>query len=222
MTVEPQTDALLQLHIAEYTALTTRNTYYMSVSFAIWPALVLYLTLFGILKGWESYGVLLALLAVFGTELLGAGWYFCLYEQYQNVLYMETKLRPKVAELIPQTDYWAYEGSRHPAPSPSMFINFREGLSRLIGDIWAGLLILPPVLYMLCKFKPRMSLTPECYVWVLSLVAMVGLVALMLGTMITRITLERELHKRAAAAKAVDAIKKDSADRSPEQSHTPS
>ena len=32
----PETELLVHIHLAEYTQITTRNTYYMSVSFAFW------------------------------------------------------------------------------------------------------------------------------------------------------------------------------------------
>lgn len=61
-------ELLIHLHGAEYAALTTRNTYYMSVSFTFWPALILFLTL--LRNEWGAS--LTASIAAIGSELIVA------------------------------------------------------------------------------------------------------------------------------------------------------
>ena len=134
-------DHLINLHIAEYSALTNRNTYYISISFTVWPSLVLYLSLIGLIVRQWNVG-LMAGLAVVGSELLAIGWYYCLWENYKNACYLEAKLRQEVASLLrsgsPETPdlpaFWDYERSNDLEKGPSWV--------RFIGDWWAAIFVL--------------------------------------------------------------------------------
>lgn len=79
----------IYIHIAEYSAITTRNTYYGTTSYALWAALVIFLTLMSITATTNSqYAGLLAGVAAIGSELICIGWYFCVWEQFKNLYYI--------------------------------------------------------------------------------------------------------------------------------------
>jgi hypothetical protein len=102
--------AVLQLHAAEYTALTTRYAYWHVLEFSILPIIPLYLGVaFEILR----YDVLpkhvVVWICLIGFYIMG--WLFAQsqLERYSIVLYLETRLRPSVLKLGPVPGLWGYE-----------------------------------------------------------------------------------------------------------------
>src|SRR5690348_13247728 len=93
----------LQVHLAEYNALTTRRDYFMVTSFSVWPLAVLFLALMGqshfswVSKVWCSLA---------GLQALTIMWYYCIWEQYVNVHYTECRLKPKLVNLLGNADFW--------------------------------------------------------------------------------------------------------------------
>lgn len=170
---------LVQLHTAEYAAITTRNTYYMSVSFAFWPALVLYLTL--LKPGWSLS--LTVSLAAIGSELIAAGWYFCMVEQYKNVRYIETTLKPKLRHLLQTNEFWWYEPERH-SPVDIQW-------PRVIGDIWACALVLMAAAYLSWRWSP--SNLDEWVACIVSAITGIGLLGLTIQTVTERKKFEKGL-----------------------------
>ena len=107
-----QSRSLLALHIAEYEALMTRNTYLLALQFALWPAVGLILTLGATL--WASdkieiEGRLLIWIAVGGLYLVANNWADTLWELYSNVAYIEHELRSKVSADLGVDGFWGYE-----------------------------------------------------------------------------------------------------------------
>lgn len=99
--------ALVNAHLAEYGAITTRNTYYMAVSLGLASFLT---TSFGLVAQIPRLdSVLRVWLWVLGAELGCIVWYWCVYEQYTNVRYIEIRLRPKVQALLGTEAVWDYE-----------------------------------------------------------------------------------------------------------------
>jgi hypothetical protein len=105
-------DALLQIHLAEYQALTNRCTYWISIQFALLP---LFLVVVGIVaQMWTSYfdRRLLLLLGMLISELIVIIWIHIGEEIYRTVVYVECKLRPLVRESASTSrTFWAYEAS---------------------------------------------------------------------------------------------------------------
>ena len=102
--------ALLQLHIAEYQALTNRNTYYIYIGTTIWSILLLF---FAVLvpiiqqtKGWSPY--LLWLSCAVGQFSLFM-WIDNTVNQYENIGYIEQHLRREVRRLLNSDRFWLYE-----------------------------------------------------------------------------------------------------------------
>jgi hypothetical protein len=112
---------LTQLHIAEYQALTTRATYFITIMAGIFPLFALYIAIVAqVIKPYNGAFIdaLLKLLTapngVRAAFLWGNFFVFqmmtnvfeqLLLEQYGIVLYLESKLRP----LVGQHDFWNYE-----------------------------------------------------------------------------------------------------------------
>ncbi len=101
---------VVQAHVADYQAIATRISRFMSLQFVPWPALATFLTVVAathksfdpILVAWGTAGV---------AQVAVLTYYFALYEVYNHVRYVETELKPKVAKLLElNTDsFWGYE-----------------------------------------------------------------------------------------------------------------
>jgi hypothetical protein len=116
MAGEQVIDRLIELHIAELAALTTRNTYLTSIAFTFWPGLIVYLTLISVIasSAKQENLSLIAGLAALGSGVLAFGWYHCIWEGFQNIRYVETVLKPTVRELLQEKPerlckVWNYE-----------------------------------------------------------------------------------------------------------------
>ncbi|HEX3654523.1 MAG TPA: hypothetical protein VHV55_01885 [Pirellulales bacterium] len=107
--LKDNTELLVQLHIAEYQALTTRCTYWITLQFSLWPILLLYLAL--IVQLWTSIPheiVLWGSLAV--AEFIVLIYYQLNGEHYHCIVYIEEHVRPLIESLIGQRRFWEYEG----------------------------------------------------------------------------------------------------------------
>ena|ERR1035437_976036 len=110
-TVGPSADRFLQLHIAEYNALTTRSTYYITISASLVPVIVIFLAL--VAQMWSNpYSKHALLIWPTGVAIQ----FFLLamianaQVQYQNIKYIEKVLRPLIGPLLqPPSGFWRYE-----------------------------------------------------------------------------------------------------------------
>src|ERR1017187_5968661 len=111
---------VLQLHLAEYLALTNRGTNWLALESGMWALMMIFVSLVPSLWGklprdmviWGSFGALQAMLFV---------WSNMLFEQYSSICYIEQKLRPLVRSVIGAAEFWQYEeyvGSRRPQNQP--------------------------------------------------------------------------------------------------------
>ena len=102
---------LINLHIAEYQALTTRCTYWITMHFALLSVIPIYLTVVAAI--WFSGSSIDRRLLFWGSGLilqtLGWIWMQTQGEQYLAVLYMEEVLRPAVKRVINKNQFWCYE-----------------------------------------------------------------------------------------------------------------
>jgi hypothetical protein len=106
---------VLQVHLAEYAALTTRITYWITLQFALWPIGIVFLAF--VAQVWPKSDAarqhFLLWLGLVGLQLIGFVWYVAAWEQYGDVAYLETVLRPRVASILGGAkDFWTYEQSR--------------------------------------------------------------------------------------------------------------
>lgn len=99
---------LIHIHIAEYQALTTRSTYWILIQSALWPMLILFITLVAQVYK-ESDSRWLVWVSVVIVETVVFQYYASLLEQYRNIVYIEQRLRPLMVQTIGKTSFWQYE-----------------------------------------------------------------------------------------------------------------
>jgi hypothetical protein len=103
-----------QAYFAEYQAMMTRMNFFMSLQFTLWAPLVAFLTLvFGAYAAPLSTDIKSALFwgAAVVTQLVVLVYCFALHEVYNHAFYIETRLKPQVAELLDlaRESFWAWE-----------------------------------------------------------------------------------------------------------------
>ena len=92
--------SLAQLHIAEYEALATRNSYLITLQYSLLPAAVLIVTLFAQMWSANKDHNELLVWAVYASLLMvGIVWVDTLWEIYNNVWYVERELKPLISKL---------------------------------------------------------------------------------------------------------------------------
>jgi hypothetical protein len=99
---------MLLLHIAEYTALTTRCTYWITIQAALWTLLVLLLGFIATLYSARPIGLFIWL-AVAAVQAIGIGNVALLHEYYSAISYLEHTLRPLVETVVGRKPFWQYE-----------------------------------------------------------------------------------------------------------------
>jgi hypothetical protein len=101
------TKNLLNLHISEYNALTTRQTYYMSMQIVLIAAALAWPLVFvSIWHKGPDYLVIWCF--IFGWQIIDLMIIFCFYDSFLIVLYLENKLKPKIGKLINSDNFWGY------------------------------------------------------------------------------------------------------------------
>jgi len=104
---------VLQLHLAEYNALTTRNTYILTIQYGLPAILLLFVTLVYTFRGKRGQVLGMQIWAAFiGAQIIGLVWAENLWEQYNNLKYIEEHLRPAVTSLVHDPSFWCYEPYR--------------------------------------------------------------------------------------------------------------
>lgn len=98
----------INLHIAEYNALTTRCTSFINFQFVLLGALIAWFSL-GIFL-WDKENADLSTWGILtGAQVLEMVAAWNLYEQYVAINYMEKHLRPAISTLIENNQFWEYE-----------------------------------------------------------------------------------------------------------------
>jgi hypothetical protein len=106
---ERDVDSLVQLHVAEYNALTTRCTYRIYFQFSIWGILLIYLPLIGLAwNGGMDHAFILWVSALVAQGAVLA-WQENLIEIYRSIEYIEQVQRPLLTDLLPGKQFWEYE-----------------------------------------------------------------------------------------------------------------
>jgi len=143
-----QREGLLRLQLAEYEALMNRNTYVMSIQFALWPAALAVLAL--IIQGSDLMAASHRLLLWSGIivfEVIGISYVFLISELFRTIQYIEQKLRKDVvAQLQIQNSearFWQYE----------THLDEERGAS-FAGDSWLSFVAVGGVLAVACWCFP--------------------------------------------------------------------
>ncbi len=155
-------DRLIQLHIAEFAALTNRNSFLTYIAFTFWPALIVYLTLISNATRLDN-AKLMAAFGAFGSFLLAGAWYHCIWEGYNNICYVETVLKPVVRNLVRQEpervkEVWGYEPWQDPFKGPQWL--------RTVGDVWPLFLVIAIAIFFFMGNSPKMC-AADWRIWAL-------------------------------------------------------
>lgn len=99
----------IQLHLAEYNALTTRCTYFTNIQNVLLTAVVIWVT-GGLLVSWNyqpafifRWGIL------FGMQIIGIISALLFYEENKIIRYLESELKPTIKRLIGSGHFWKYQ-----------------------------------------------------------------------------------------------------------------
>ncbi len=130
-------ESLIQLHIAEYNALTTRNNNWNQIQVAMWTLILLYLTVAASIWTYSSQiKPLYEIYLVWGSgvviQLILIMLCWTVEELYRNVAYIECELRPLVRDLVNNKPFWQYE----------TFLARESGTAKGLTDFGAALLFL--------------------------------------------------------------------------------
>ena len=128
---------LTQLHIAEYQALTTRATYFITIMAGMFPLFILYLAVVSQLikpANGAFTDAFIRLLTVptgvraafvwgnfFIFQVIVTALEHLLLEQYGIVLYLESRVRPLLQQLVGKGEFWNYEAFQTQAKRTSRF-----------------------------------------------------------------------------------------------------
>ncbi len=106
---ESNISALVQLHAAEYAALTNRITYIDLFNASIWTLIVAFITLMA--NAWDriSGNGFLVWACATGVQLMLLVASIFVAEHYTIVLYLETELHDIVARSGIEMEFWSYE-----------------------------------------------------------------------------------------------------------------
>jgi hypothetical protein len=100
-------NTLIQLHLAEYQALTTRASYWIVLQFSLLPAGPVYIVL--AYQAWQSGSIKIKEIVVWSTlavlQLMAMLWSNTILEQFAIVKYIECYLRPQIGKGL----FWGYE-----------------------------------------------------------------------------------------------------------------
>jgi hypothetical protein len=131
----------LQVHLAEYNALTMRNTYWITLQYACWPILLLFWSC--AVPLWDKVPQTLFVWICGGvTQAVVASWCEAGHEIYSNATYIEHKLRPKIQLLLGVDQFWGYEP----------FLKVQRGNAPLWYEYWP-MLALAALLALLIFYK---------------------------------------------------------------------
>jgi len=103
------TSGSLEVHLAEYSVLSGRCTAWLSLMVPIWAILATFLAVIAVCWSLFSDHVVLAWTLGIGGQLVLLMWFQTIEEQYRAVIYIQTKLRPRIQKLISGSKFWTYE-----------------------------------------------------------------------------------------------------------------
>lgn len=97
----------LQLHIAEYNALTTRGTYLINIQVVLLLGMVSWLGITAVF--FDNSHPLAPWIIILVGQVIGVIATWLLLEEHNIVLYLETTLRPRINKISSFRFYWQYE-----------------------------------------------------------------------------------------------------------------
>ena len=105
---DSRNDELIEVHNAEYSALTMRITYWITIQYLIYALAGAYLG-FAVQAAPNLILGTLVFASLFILEMLGWLWLQTIEEMYRIVFYIERILKPKVKRVLGTGSFWRYE-----------------------------------------------------------------------------------------------------------------
>lgn len=127
-------DRILQIHLAEYQAVSSRATTLLTVNSGI-LAVVIGIVGLGVSlwygKDYRPNNIIFWSL-LFITQMLEFIWLTILYEILSNAYYIESVIKPKLAELVGAKDYLLYEAFIQRLPGKRFEIILEMGVAFIV------------------------------------------------------------------------------------------
>ncbi len=99
----------IQLHLAEYNALTTRCTYFTNIQNVLLTAVVIWVT-GGLLVSWNHEPIFVFRWGIlFGMQVIGIISAQLFYEENKIIRYLESELKPTIIHSIGSDRFWKYQ-----------------------------------------------------------------------------------------------------------------
>lgn len=105
-------EKIVEVHIAEYQAITSRSTSLILISSSIWPMLILLLSVIGPHWDTQRNPYLLWSICTIGEFSLFY-WAENSWQQMNNIRYIEKVLRPELEVALSSQRFWHYEQYLH-------------------------------------------------------------------------------------------------------------
>lgn len=100
----------IQIHLAEYSALTTKETYFITLQNSVLGVMILWSTYMTGLSLSKPENNILGWVTILGIQIFGIISAFLLYEQYEIVSYIEDHLKGLINELLNKNNiFWKYQ-----------------------------------------------------------------------------------------------------------------
>jgi hypothetical protein len=108
--VQVASENFLQIHLAEYQALTSRCSYWVTMQVALLPLFLIVIGIVAQMWGISQNRRLLLWCAMIIMQLLVITYLHIALEIYRAVCYIECELQPLVRAMMPsRTHFWRYE-----------------------------------------------------------------------------------------------------------------
>lgn len=105
----PPTELLLQVHLAEYQALMNRNTYWITLQFALYSVAAIFVGVVLQIPDASMSRSSVRWFILLGLQIVGAIWQQTSWELLDTIKYVEKRLRPLVVGIIGDQPFWGYD-----------------------------------------------------------------------------------------------------------------
>ena len=154
--IENHIDSIIQIHIAEYNALTTRSTYFINIQNILLTALIAWIIFVASIWKSNCENTLIWILLL-GSQLIAIINANFSYEHYTIIKYIEKELKPKISDLINQNWFWNYEIFLKEARSTNMR-HYGVILLEFLAVVLLGILLIAIIVYLFRKWTNLDSL----------------------------------------------------------------
>jgi hypothetical protein len=143
---------LLDIHLAEYSGLVNRVTYWISIQYVSYSVAAVLLTL--IVSAWGGSKIRNVTIVWGGLlmfQLLAWAWVYSASEIHNTAVYLEGRLRPRISELVNGSSFWGWE--------PYLAGLRTKGFNRYewtLGILVLFLGAIPTSIWLVCKETPNL------------------------------------------------------------------